>query len=408
MNLASFIRDIPDFPKPGIVFKDITPLLLDPGALDAAVSGLAEWARPLSVDFVVAAEARGFILGAALARELGVGFVPARKPGKLPGETVSAEYILEYGVDALEMHADALARRRAGAAARRPAGHRRDGGGARRPGPRARRARSRASGSWSSCRSWAGARSSTGSTSQTLIAYDGGVRREQVFWGWGEPGAGPSLPEHARELLRERAGRLGRRRLLAGGAGGRVAAGAGVAGRAARAPRGGRGGARRRGGAGAARRAGSPTWICWPQRAGEFASAPDAVVAPADAARVAEVLRLCGEDGRGRGAVRGRDERRRRARGGARAVRRRWCRLDLGRLDRVVSIDPRSLVAVFEPGIRLPEADAALRAQGLALGHVPQSLRVGDGRRVRGDAVGRADLDRARADRRAGRGAVSA
>jgi adenine phosphoribosyltransferase len=109
MNLAEYIRDIPDFPKPGIVFKDITPLLLDPSALDAAVSQLASWARPLSVDLVVAAEARGFILGAALARELGVGFVPARKPGKLPGETVSAEYILEYGVDALEMHADALA-----------------------------------------------------------------------------------------------------------------------------------------------------------------------------------------------------------------------------------------------------------------------------------------------------------
>jgi adenine phosphoribosyltransferase len=106
--LRGFIRDIPDFPKPGIVFKDITPLLLDPGALDAAVLALAEWARPLQVDLVVAAEARGFILGAALARELGVGFVPARKPGKLPGETVSAEYILEYGVDALELHADAL------------------------------------------------------------------------------------------------------------------------------------------------------------------------------------------------------------------------------------------------------------------------------------------------------------
>src|SRR5215203_2477832 len=109
MDLRGFIRDIPDFPKPGIVFKDITPLLLDPGALDAAVSGLAEWARPLSVDFVVAAEARGFILGAAIARQLGAGFVPARKPGKLPHETIAAEYILEYGVDALEMHADALA-----------------------------------------------------------------------------------------------------------------------------------------------------------------------------------------------------------------------------------------------------------------------------------------------------------
>jgi adenine phosphoribosyltransferase len=108
VELRRFIRDIPDFPKPGIVFKDITPLLLDPAALDFAVRSIADYARPLAVDLVVAAEARGFILGAAVARELGVGFVPARKPGKLPGETVSAEYILEYGVDALEMHADAL------------------------------------------------------------------------------------------------------------------------------------------------------------------------------------------------------------------------------------------------------------------------------------------------------------
>jgi len=108
VDLRAFIRDIPDFPKPGIVFKDITPLLLDPRALDFAVTSIASYARPLGVDLVVAAEARGFILGAAVARELGVGFVPARKPGKLPAETVSAEYILEYGVDALEMHADAL------------------------------------------------------------------------------------------------------------------------------------------------------------------------------------------------------------------------------------------------------------------------------------------------------------
>jgi adenine phosphoribosyltransferase len=107
--LRERIRDIPDFPSPGILFKDITPLLLDPVALDAAVLGLAEFARPLDVQFVVAAEARGFILGAALARELGAGFVPARKPGKLPHDTVSAEYILEYGVDALEMHRDAIA-----------------------------------------------------------------------------------------------------------------------------------------------------------------------------------------------------------------------------------------------------------------------------------------------------------
>jgi len=109
VNLAAHIRDIPDFPEPGIVFKDITPLLLDPEAIDAAVTGLSDWARPREVDFVVAAEARGFILGAAIARELRAGFVPARKPGKLPHETVSAQYILEYGVDALEVHADAVA-----------------------------------------------------------------------------------------------------------------------------------------------------------------------------------------------------------------------------------------------------------------------------------------------------------
>ena len=109
MDLRSRIRNIPDFPKPGIVFRDITPLLLDPGSLDAAVTGIASFARPLNVDLVLAAEARGFILGAAVARELGVGFVPARKPGKLPWNTVSAEYVREYGVDALEMHADALA-----------------------------------------------------------------------------------------------------------------------------------------------------------------------------------------------------------------------------------------------------------------------------------------------------------
>ena len=108
-DLRTLIRDIPDFPTAGILFKDITPLLLDHVAVRHAVGQLADWARPRDVDFVVAAEARGFILGAALALELDAGFVPARKPGKLPSQTVSAEYILEYGVDALEMHADALA-----------------------------------------------------------------------------------------------------------------------------------------------------------------------------------------------------------------------------------------------------------------------------------------------------------
>jgi adenine phosphoribosyltransferase len=109
LDLRAFVRDIPDFPRPGIVFKDITPLLLDPVALNAAVAGLSAYAEPLGVQFVVAAEARGFILGAAVARQLGAGFVPARKPGKLPNKTVTAEYLLEYGIDALEVHADAVA-----------------------------------------------------------------------------------------------------------------------------------------------------------------------------------------------------------------------------------------------------------------------------------------------------------
>jgi len=109
VELRAFVRDVPDFPRPGIVFRDITPLLLDPAALDAAIRALADFAAPLNVELVLAAEARGFILGAALARELNAGFVLARKPGKLPRETVSAEYALEYGIDTLEVHADALA-----------------------------------------------------------------------------------------------------------------------------------------------------------------------------------------------------------------------------------------------------------------------------------------------------------
>ena len=91
------------------MFRDITPLLTAPEALDAAVGELAGLVAPLSVDLVVAAEARGFILGGALARQLGAGFVPARKPGKLPHETLRVEYGLEYGIDSLEVHIDALA-----------------------------------------------------------------------------------------------------------------------------------------------------------------------------------------------------------------------------------------------------------------------------------------------------------
>jgi adenine phosphoribosyltransferase len=110
VDIASYVRDIPDFPKAGIVFKDITPVLASAEALDAAVTQLAERAREWGqIDVVVGAEARGFLLGAALARELGAGFVLARKPGKLPHETVRAEYLLEYGTDALELHSDAVA-----------------------------------------------------------------------------------------------------------------------------------------------------------------------------------------------------------------------------------------------------------------------------------------------------------
>ena len=107
-DLRALIRDIPGFPQPGIVYRDITPLLLDPRALGKAADALAGWARGREVDYVVAAEARGFVLGGMLAERLGAGFIPARKPGKLPHETVSASYALEYGLDALEVHADAV------------------------------------------------------------------------------------------------------------------------------------------------------------------------------------------------------------------------------------------------------------------------------------------------------------
>lgn len=108
MDLAAKIRDIPDFPKEGIVFKDITPLLQDPESLRLAVDLMAEFAVGKKVDVVVGAESRGFILGATLAYTLGAGFVPARKPGKLPHDTIAAEYELEYGTDSLEVHNDAI------------------------------------------------------------------------------------------------------------------------------------------------------------------------------------------------------------------------------------------------------------------------------------------------------------
>ena len=109
MELKSRIRDVPDFPVPGIGFKDIMPLLADADALHEAISRMAEWAEPRRPEIVVGGEARGFFLGAALAYRLGCGFVPARRPGKLPFETIRREYELEYGSNALELQADALA-----------------------------------------------------------------------------------------------------------------------------------------------------------------------------------------------------------------------------------------------------------------------------------------------------------
>src|SRR6185436_6110287 len=108
VRLEDYIQDIPDFPKPGIVFKDITPLFLDADALAYTVGRLGDWAREWEADYVVSAEARGFALGGAVAVASGAGFILARKPGKLPREVSSVEYELEYGVDALEIHSDAV------------------------------------------------------------------------------------------------------------------------------------------------------------------------------------------------------------------------------------------------------------------------------------------------------------
>ena len=107
IHLRDYIREVPDFPKPGINFKDITPLLADGRAFSACISELA-CLMPASVDAIVGIESRGFLFGAALAHHAGVGFVPVRKPGKLPPHTHAIEYELEYGTDILEIHRDAL------------------------------------------------------------------------------------------------------------------------------------------------------------------------------------------------------------------------------------------------------------------------------------------------------------
>jgi adenine phosphoribosyltransferase len=107
-RLYSLVRDVPDFPKTGILFRDITPILLDPEAMVEAVNALARPLRQLNVTKVVAIESRGFLLGAPVAMALGVGLVIVRKPGKLPSKVHRVEYDLEYGTDAVEVHADAL------------------------------------------------------------------------------------------------------------------------------------------------------------------------------------------------------------------------------------------------------------------------------------------------------------
>jgi adenine phosphoribosyltransferase len=108
IDLKELVRDVPDWPEPGVIFRDITPLLRDPEALDQTVHELAEWGKERKPDVVLGAEARGFILGAAIAREIGCGFVPARRPGKLPPETVGATYALEYGKNTLELHPETI------------------------------------------------------------------------------------------------------------------------------------------------------------------------------------------------------------------------------------------------------------------------------------------------------------
>ena len=108
MDLSTYIRDIPDWPREGVMFKDITPLLASPEGFREAIDALAEEFADAGVTKVMGAEARGFIFGGALAYQLGAGFVPARKPGKLPWDTTSVTYDLEYGTDSLEVHADAM------------------------------------------------------------------------------------------------------------------------------------------------------------------------------------------------------------------------------------------------------------------------------------------------------------
>jgi adenine phosphoribosyltransferase len=108
MELANLVRDVPDFPVPGILFKDITTLVRDPAAFREVISRLTGHYANMPIDVVAAIESRGFIFGAPLAWKLGAGFVPVRKPGKLPAKSISASYTLEYGINTLEIHEDAI------------------------------------------------------------------------------------------------------------------------------------------------------------------------------------------------------------------------------------------------------------------------------------------------------------
>ncbi len=110
IDLRTMIREVPDFPQPGVGFKDVTPLLANPVTLKQTVGEIADWVKAKEPDLVLGAEARGFWLGSAIALEAGVGFIPARRPGKLPPETVSASYVLEYGENSLELHPDLIPR----------------------------------------------------------------------------------------------------------------------------------------------------------------------------------------------------------------------------------------------------------------------------------------------------------
>jgi adenine phosphoribosyltransferase len=109
-DLRSYVREVDDFPTPGVGFKDVTPLLANPDTLRQTVGELAAWVKERRADVVLGAEARGFWIGSAIAVEAGVGFVPARRPGKLPPETVSASYVLEYGENSLELHPELIPR----------------------------------------------------------------------------------------------------------------------------------------------------------------------------------------------------------------------------------------------------------------------------------------------------------